>query len=73
MRFGFLLIASMLVLSTSLSFAYKFNVGGNHGWAVKSSRNVYSMWASRTRFRTNDTLCKFNSHLSKSKLLIHHI
>lgn len=64
MRSGFLLIVSMLVLSTSLSFAYKFNVGGNHGWAVKSSPNHYNMWASRTRFRINDTLFfKYNKGL----------
>ncbi|XP_039685126.1 early nodulin-like protein 2 [Medicago truncatula] len=56
MRYGFVLIVSMLVLSTSLSSAYKFNVGGNHGWAVKSSRHYYNNWATRTRFRINDIL-----------------
>ncbi|RHN43181.1 putative cupredoxin [Medicago truncatula] len=62
MRYGFVLIVSMLVLSTSLSSAYKFNVGGNHGWAVKSSRHYYNNWATRTRFRINDILFfKYNN------------
>lgn len=59
-RSGFLLIVSMLILSTSLSSSYMFNVGGRNGWGVRRSPEHYNAWSSRTRFQINDTLRKFN-------------
>ncbi|XP_022892070.1 mavicyanin-like [Olea europaea var. sylvestris] len=36
----------------------KFHVGGDAGWAVPSSKNdqLYNDWASKNRFKINDTL-----------------
>ena len=59
MRSSFLLILSMLILSTPLSSAYKFEVGGKDGWTVKASGR-YDVWASRIKFLVNDTLSKNN-------------
>lgn len=59
MRSSFLLILSMLILSTPLSSAYKFNVGGKDGWTVKASGR-YDVWVSRNKFLVNDTLSKNN-------------
>ncbi|XP_045800728.1 early nodulin-like protein 2 [Trifolium pratense] len=55
MRANFVLIMSMIMLSFSLSYGYKFNVGGNDGWAVKPSK-WYGQWAENNRFLINDTL-----------------
>ena len=56
-RSSFLLILSMLILSTSLSSAYKFKVGGKDGWTVKELGR-YEVWVSRIKFLVNDTLRK---------------
>lgn len=37
-----------------------FNVGGRNGWGVRRSPEHYNAWSSRTKFRINDTLRKFN-------------
>ncbi|XP_058773907.1 early nodulin-like protein 3 [Vicia villosa] len=55
MKSGFILFMSMLFLISSLSYGYKFNVGGKDGWAVKPSQ-CYSQWAQKNRFQINDTL-----------------
>ena len=57
---GFLLIVTMVILSTSLSSSYMFNVGGRNGWGARRSPEHYNAWSGRTRFRINDTLRKFN-------------
>lgn len=54
---GFMLFVSMVFLVSSLSYGYKFNVGGKDGWAVKPSA-WYSKWAHSLRFQINDSLCK---------------
>jgi hypothetical protein len=58
MRASFVLIMSMIILSFSLSYGIKFNVGGKDGWAVEPSQ-WYGQWAEKNRFQINDTLCKF--------------
>ncbi|CAL5200384.1 unnamed protein product [Lathyrus oleraceus] len=55
MKSGFFLFMSILFLTSSLSYGYKFNVGGKDGWAVKPSQ-WYSPWAQKNRFQINDTL-----------------
>ncbi|GAU27137.1 hypothetical protein TSUD_104460 [Trifolium subterraneum] len=55
MKANFVLIMSMTILSFSLSYGYKFNVGGKDGWAVKPSQ-WYGQWAEENRFQINDTL-----------------
>lgn len=72
MKSGFFLFMSILFLTSSLSYGYKFNVGGKDGWAVKPSQ-WYSPWAQKNRFQINDTLCKSNLvfplvFISKSQL-----
>jgi hypothetical protein len=71
MRASFVLIISMVILSFSLSYGIKFNVGGKDGWAVEPSQ-WYGQWAEKNRFQINDTLCKsnifsFDLFISKSK------
>ncbi|XP_024636587.2 early nodulin-like protein 1 [Medicago truncatula] len=57
MRCGFLLFVSTLILSSSLSYAYTYNVGAKDGWTVKPSQDYnYNFWASNIRFQINDTL-----------------
>lgn len=68
---GFLLFVSMVILSTSLSSSYMFNVGGRNGWGVRRSPEHYNAWSNRTRFQINDTLRKFNPINTKFAFLYH--
>ncbi|KAI4322691.1 hypothetical protein L6164_022361 [Bauhinia variegata] len=54
LRLLFVMIATCCVFGSS-SQAYKFYVGGKHGWVVKPSEE-YNKWAERNRFQVNDTL-----------------
>ncbi|OIW20993.1 hypothetical protein TanjilG_27338 [Lupinus angustifolius] len=51
-----LLVIPVLILSSlSQATATKYYVGGNEGWVLKPNVS-YNDWASKTRFKVNDTL-----------------
>ncbi|XP_057474013.1 early nodulin-like protein 6 [Actinidia eriantha] len=52
----FSVLFSSLHLFTAMCFEFK--VGEDNGWGVPSSKNdqIYNQWASKNRFKVNDTL-----------------
>ncbi|XP_027123962.1 early nodulin-like protein 6 [Coffea arabica] len=54
----FLLVSIFTSLHFLTGISVEFDVGGNTGWVIPPSKNddLYNDWASKNRFKVNDTL-----------------